>query len=49
MDYSIFAHLAQDQFHELWNYSPDCYEAIKNEIFKKYSDEWIMFKIKLLE
>lgn len=48
MDYSIFAHLDQEQFHELWNYSPDCYDAIRKEILK-YDDEWIQFKIKLLQ
>ena len=49
MDYSIFAELTQEQFHDLWNYHPAFYDTMKNSIYKLYTDEWIEFKIKLLK
>ena len=46
--YSTLAFLAQKDFLELWDYSPDTFYLIREKALS-YNDPWIQFKIKLLE
>ena len=49
MDYSIYAQMSSNDFFDVWNYQPDIFDGFKEDLLRMYDDEWMKFKVKLLQ